>query len=403
MEIIEPIPDNHIIHDNSSYKCLLHMIVRRYVENSWEGYLYSGICAALGTQSIILNYVILAFYYRQYNSSNRVIPFMYRIISTFDLLSGFTGFLNAGYFAILVSDSLKGVICEKEGYHFLRFIMVTSYLCTAFFSNTTVFLHTVLTVVRCINISAPFYQPWLGLIKAVLACYLGFMFAFLSIETVVFLVTGGFTEQYFYYALFVRFTMFTKWLLIHSQGNLVFYLHIILDLVIPFVVPCVICSVCLVILVYTLTIRASHAPPAGGQAHTQNHITRTVTLLTALFVLCNSVHMTLICLQRVMNITHSTDMHSGKAMFLVSCMVPLFNSAVNALIFILRSESLFAFLRTSFRTFNFHKDMIKSGGKRKSPVYSRREEELPRMKTATRTTSRTDVVVEIAISTIQRS
>ena len=112
-------------------------------------------------QSILLNFTILRFYYKE-AGTNRLIPFLYKFISTFDLLCGIAGFFNAQYFSILKSKDLSDIICLPLGAGTAslteKLFIIISYILTAYFSVTTAFLHTTLTVVRCISLSMPFYE-----------------------------------------------------------------------------------------------------------------------------------------------------------------------------------------------------------------------------------------------------
>ena len=341
--------------------CALPSIIRAFFSSPKELNILTGLCVIFGLQTIILNCTILKFYSKA-TGKNRVIPYLYTVIPTFDLLCGVMGFLNAGHFAILNSDDLHDVICVplSRGTHVLdkKLVMLLSYLFTAYLTVTSAFLHTMLTVVRCLNITLPFYQPILGQIKRALYFYLCVMGLMVLGEITYVVYTsltspGEFTESYFYYIVFVRLVSLVKLEMIASgASSLTFRLHVGLDLVLPFVLPCLICTICLVVLVYKLVWRRRAVPALSGNKNesvrSHYHITGTVTLLTAHFVFCNSVLVVIVILQKHFNsLGRSLGWH-GKAAAVAFCIVPLFNAAINPLIFISRSSALKAYIRSRF-------------------------------------------------------
>ena len=337
--------------------CALPFIVKKFFSSAWELNFYTSLCVIFGLQTIILNCPILRFYSKSTGKS-RVIPYLYRIIPTFDLLCGIAGFLNAGHFAVLNSDDLHDVICLTlpQSGHVLdkKLVMLLSYLLTAYLSVTSAFLHTLLTVVRCINISLPFHHIALGHIKRALYSYLAVMILMILAEISYILYTSytgpaQVTESYFYYIIFVRLVSLVKLQMIEGgHGELSFDLHVALDLVVPFVLPCLICTVCLVVLVYTLIWRRRGGVNKRESVRSQYHITGTITLLTAHFVFCNSILVVVIILQRHFNSVGASQSWHGKAAAVAFCLVPLFNAAINPLIFISRSKSLKAYIKDCF-------------------------------------------------------
>ena len=343
----------------SSDHCALPSVIRAFFSSPSELNILTGLCVIFGLQTIILNCTILRFYSKS-TGKNRVIPYLYTVIPTFDLMCGVTGFLNAGHFAVLNSEDLHDVMCVplSRGLHVLdkKLVMMLSYLFTAYLTVTSAFLHTMLTVIRCLNISLPFYQPALGQIKRALFLYLCVMGAMVVGEMTYVVYTGlrssgQFTEGYFYYIVFVRLVSLVKLEMIASGASaLTFRFHVALDLVLPFVLPCFICTMCLVVLVYKLVWRRRRAGPAvssnkNESVRSHHHITGTVTLLTAHFVFCNSVLVVIVVLQKHFNsLGRSLGWH-GKAAAVAFCIVPLFNAAINPLIFISRSGALKAYIR----------------------------------------------------------
>lgn len=339
----------------TSDNCTFPLIIKSYFSASWELPLCASLCVILGLQTILLNCPLLQFYSKS-TSQNRIIPYLYQVIPTSDLLSGFVGFLNAGHFIILNSSSLHEIICSplSDSLELLdkKLLLFLSYFLTAYLSVTSAFLHTLLTVVRCINISFPFYRLDLERIRRILYFYLLVM-GLLVIVDISYIFYISYTtpprnmESYFYYMVFVRVVSVVKLLLIeHGWSEAGFAVHAALDLIVPFVLPCLVCSVCLGVLVYALMwrrhleIENSRVKRRCESVRSQYHITGTIALLTAHFVLCNTVLTIIILLQRYFNSKGTSKMWHGKAAAAAFCLVPLFNSAINPLIFISRSSAL---------------------------------------------------------------
>ena len=281
-----------------------------------------------------------------------------------------TGFLNAAYFAVLNSEALDEVICSPltgtDGKGTLgKAVLVLSFMVTAYFSATTAFLHTLLTVVRCINISSPFYRVGRTRVKVAIATYLTLVALSVLADTSYFLYRsyGGepdVTERWIYFSIFVRVPSFVKLNMIEDGSNKWnFPLHLLLDLAIPYVLPSLICIVCLGILVYAVTTR-QQAPriPRGEARRTQHHITFTVTMLTALFVVCNSFQMGLIGLMKYNNSKGIASVWPPTTLAIALCIVPLLNSSLDPFIFIMRSKALKNYINTSFRRISLHRAVL---------------------------------------------
>ena len=358
----------------NSSECMLPKIIAQYYEPSWEVNILKGISIYLGVQSVVLNYSIICFYSR-ITGSNKIIPFLYKITATFDLLTGVTGFLTAGNFTVLQSDSLNDVLClplnNTSGPVILRrILLILSSSTSAFMSSATAFLHTLLTVIRCINISFPFHVVSLINIKRIYWTYL-LINASVMLADICYTFLGNHqkafsSEHYFYYVIFVRVVSLVKYdMMTRGSSTLNFWLHLVFDLFVPFALPCLICMLCLALLVWALNFQKTSADinQTKLNAETQRHITKTIAMLAALFVICNSFYITVIVLQRYFNSQHSTQEWHGKAATLGFCLVPLFNSAVNPLIFICRSTNLKRFTGYPFKLCYVNKFFFPGNGK----------------------------------------
>ena len=355
-------------------ECMLPLIIAEYFTPHWELKICQGILIYLGMQSIVLNFTIFRYYSRD-RGHNRIIPFLYKITATFDMMTGITGFLNGGYFAILRSDTLTQTLClpltDTSSGHVIsqRLVLILSSSLSAFMSSATAFLHTLLTVVRCINIVSPFYDVRVESVKRVYWLYL-LVIAAVMIADFSYTFYGNYktelsAESYFYYVIFVRVLSLVKnGMMKRGSSDLTFWLHLVFDLCIPFALPCLVCIVCLAVLVWALNFdkKSPSINHSRDNAASQRRITRTIAMLAAVFVACNSFYITVIAMQRYFNKQQSTQKWHGKAATLGFCLIPLLNSALNPFIFICRSKTLKKFTGAPFNVSKFNKLISSSNG-----------------------------------------
>lgn len=274
---------------------------------------------------------------------------MYFIIATWDVLNGVAALLQAASLTYLM---LKYDF-SKQGQGKLpgSALVEVSFFVSATTSHSSVFFHLLLVFLRTINIIKPFYYIkrraviWAVVVNPL--CWMGF--ATFSIYLYEYGVKraaiGDFVVRFFYYTL------------IPNLGHSVFetyaddmeHHHLITAFIlvgIPFVLPTIICIVC--VIVSNMALRSN----AGKQSKVSQKITRTILMITVMFVVCNTTYfmvMTAMHLSTWAKSFYSTHICFVYLVYVAGTMLTFVNSLLNPILLVIRGSSLRQYVESLFK------------------------------------------------------
>ena len=284
-------------------------------------------CILLSLMTIALNIFVIKFYWK---NKLTVVPLLYTLIATADIFCS-AGIIYQSIIASLFTDRYGYIstdTVDKNAAIFYTLIQI-SYRCSVFYN-------LVLAVSRTIMILRPFYQVNLKMIK--LACFL---------YTLPWILLCGMKIQvynYDYTMMMISKVVILKGFSQFSDqsfdeiGAIIASLGDILAFVIPVIIVLITC------IIQIVSIRRSKQFPTSSN---QRHVTITVLLMSALFVVCNSAFSVYTCIiagvaGRVyiyMWIKFGSKEH--KIMIAVfSILLPILNAALNPVIIIYRSSGM---------------------------------------------------------------
>ena len=294
----------------------------------------------IGTAAIVCNLPVWSFYRTKHDN---ITHFLYLILAGVDMASGVAPLLHAGLLIAILQDSDSSV----------KVLLPTVYFLTSITSRLSVFLATVIAVIRTLNIALPFYFVKKTLILIAFFLYMVWWLVFLSGDMVDYKDKSGdvigislFVLFYlaiptpgFYFADMIWTGLGITLFVNHQQ-----YQHFIYN-GIPFGIPIVVCIVCMCIQVWNLVIKKKSGASQNNDINKQ--ITITIYLLTTVFVVCNILFIIIFFGTVISN--QATEGQLTKADFYLSYfavnMLPSINSAINPIILIIRGRSLNQYVR----------------------------------------------------------
>ena len=234
----------------------------------------------------------------------------------------------------------------------LKILLPILYFLTSLTARVSVFLSTMIAVVRTLNITLPTYRTnkklvvfalmfcvvwWLVFLSGDMIYYktqldkspLTFLFMFNFYLTV---PTPGhyFTEKIFQG---MGIPLFSESLGIYS---------FLLYTGIPFVLPTLVCILCMCIQIWHL---ATKGLQNGNNQQFKKDITITILLLTSVFTICNVLYVTVVFAKRVSGIYTGSEYLE----YSLKNMLPYVNSLLNPIILIIRGSSLRTFVKNKIQ------------------------------------------------------
>lgn len=228
-------------------------------------------CILLSMATITLNILVIDYYLR---SRRSFVPLLYMMISAVDILTA-VGLIHQ---SIVTSIFTRGIISERA----LDTNAVFCYTLISLSYKSSIFYNVVLAVSRTIMIRRPFHQIRIKAVMGVCVAY-GLIWVALATYDI---YNSYFIYQDFSRSVYYRFPVVGMEIIHAILGNDIWpgagHFFLVLFLVVPFLLPVLITLVTCVIQVFSL-----HSPNVVTNKN-QRHVTITVILMSALFVVCNS-------------------------------------------------------------------------------------------------------------------
>ena len=108
----------------------------------------------LGIQAIIMNILVISFYYKKYE---KIVPFMYLLIAACDLFTGITAMLNAFTFLLLETKTNTAL-----------YLIFPANVISSITFKVSVFLNLMIVTIRTINIYKPLYHISIAVVETVI-------------------------------------------------------------------------------------------------------------------------------------------------------------------------------------------------------------------------------------------
>ena len=291
----------------------------------------------LSFMTVILNIFVIN-YYRK--SELTTVPLLYTSIAIADILCA----IGVTHQAIAMSLFVKEVISEDT----LSFNSMIFYSLIQISYRCSVFYNLLLAVTRTIMILRPFHQIKIGIVKAACILYVLPWVVLSVINMYQFHFTDKYQAKTFVDQIYNNLLYMASGLGVllnlsnptADEYRVKFFTLVTLPDVISFLIPVMVITASCTIQVISLH-RSSQFPASSNQ----RHVTITVTLMSTLFVLCNSafyVYLTVMCVHFITdhpNVEKLRKDYTAKIAIL-GTVFPILNAALNPVIIVSRSSGL---------------------------------------------------------------
>ena len=289
---------------------------------------------------ILLNLFVVNHYRTQYR---KFVPCMFFLMSSSDGLMAISVVIES---ALIIKQYREKTVIEPDTIE-NKALVVATILWNLFYRVST-FVNAVLCVARTVKVKRPFYKINMKLAVSSVAFYTLLwaavaVFEYHGISSRPYIHKKGFSMSYGQLGLEIAGIFYKKYDSPNKRKGIKTYYGVIVGFtlnLVPFILPCILSLVCLVILVRSLRKPA----PNNISAARKIHVTITVTCITALFVLCTSLStlyqlVAKIIISLVLEKRINEDVNKYLyPLFLLT--LPLVNAAINPLIIVLRSSEL---------------------------------------------------------------
>jgi len=308
----------------------------------------------LGISTILANAFVIGFYKKKWQET---IPFIYIMIAVCDSVTGSVALCHA---LMLTNHPSISYIIEA-GHTYLRsdLFLVLVYIVLQSGTRTSLFYNVVLTAVRTINITQPFYlikkhiilvcvtlypMIWFGIM--IVDSYLGLRGKGVSVTDVIFLVYPG-------------WDIILEWKYFFNEGEQFVRqqaIFITIFLAIPLALPAVIAIICAILQIYSLMKPSKFTPTTMRE----RQMTVTILILTMLCLVCN-MPLTILVLYRC--VVESGTLRGGTGFsfwklsetsyylfsYSLGTLLPFLQALLNPAILLLRGAALRTFVVETFR------------------------------------------------------
>ena len=293
---------------------------------SSQAWIYLPASVLLGLTIIIANGFIIGFYQKKWRGS---VPLMYIMIAVCDSVTGVVVLCHA----FIATGNLVYV---KMSNVFVLVVYAALQLCT----RTSLFYNTVLTVVRTINITQPFYRinkralvTW-ALLYAIFWVVVMSVDAYLMSETsdtipsIILAFPGAsiVSEMKPRYRTLITGAMF---------------------LAVPLVLPLLFGCMCAAIQIYSILTLSGISPKTPRE----QRMTTTIIVLSRLSLLCNGPYTILFLLRQYTDVTNHLSKTSYYQLFYGLCiLLPFIQAMLNPVILLIRGSAIRSYVRNSVKS-----------------------------------------------------
>ena len=283
----------------------------------------------LGLSIILSNGFVIAFYQKKWRES---VPLLYIMMATCDSITGAVVLCHA-LISVTNGHKIAQIIeqaTEAEADLFIIAVYIILQSCT----RASLFYNTVLTAVRTINITLPFYLIEKGLIITFAALYPAFWVVIMILEILVF---SDHNRNYVYNIAMTNLILAV--LPGYGLGGGAF--SFIVCMVIPLLVPTIISLVSAVIQIYSILKPSIISPPSVRE----RSMTVTIIMLTMLCLVCNIPYTLLLFSYSSGNTGNGISWKMKILCFYSLCTVlPFIQALLNPVILISRGAALRQFV-----------------------------------------------------------
>ena len=310
-------------------------------------YLIATVLCLQGILIITANSFVIGFYQRKYH---KTVPLIYIVIAICDSVTGLTSICHAGIFAgarYPMAAILSGYPSFVLADLFLRLLFIVVQAMT----RSSLFYNTVLSVIRTINITRPFYQLKK---KTVILCLISYpILWFVAIAIDVCLAGNMYVETVFVnYPGFgtTRALQRLRHYRLPDVSKKVMYFGVItVFMAIPYALPAIIQLVCAFLQIFSILKPTVSSPSIVKE----RYMTVTIILLTIICLVCN-VPYTAACFYYTIHWATTGEYFETKhpLLFLqlsytLNTLLPFINALLNPMTLIVRGAALRGFVRES--------------------------------------------------------
>ena len=305
----------------------------------WVYDLLAAVFSILGISIILANGFVIAFYQKKWRES---IPRMYIMMATCDSVTGAVVLCHTFIFASYGKEIAEIIDARTVVFHKADLFIITVYIVLQSCTRASLFYNTVLTVVRTINITRPFYTIKKRILTVIAILYPMLWVVLLTLDILK-------TDRSDVSILRMIFAVITgRGLVFELTTNYLaqVLLFLMLFMVIPLVLPAIIAPICAVIQIYSLLKPSIISPPSIRE----RRMTVTIIMLTMLCLACNIPYTMLLALYFV-----GVSLTSKLLLLYSLCTVlPFIQALLNPMILVSRGAALRQFvlkvLKGTFRT-----------------------------------------------------
>ena len=335
------------------------------LENTTITKLLIAVNILIGISGTCCNALVCSFYK---NKRENVAHFLYLVLSSVDMACGVIPLLHAVLLILVleVADSEtseddmfppktaglgwgpdKGAVAPPGEVSGLETLLPILYFLTALTVRVSIFLSTMIAVVRTLNITLPTYRTNKKLVVTALTFCVVWWLVWLSGDIVYYKSLLNKSPLIFPYLVNFYLTVptpghyFTEktfrglGIEIFNQDN--GFQSFLLYTGIPLVLPTLVCLACMCVQIWHLTTKGVRV---GNNQQFKKDITITILLLTTVLTICNFLYVALL-LPRLSGV-YTTDNY---LLYFTKNMLPYINSLLNPIILISRGSSLRTYVK----------------------------------------------------------
>ena len=312
--------------------CVWDIKVRRIQLPNWVYVLASGL-GLLGIFNILANSMVIGFYLKKRQDA---VPLMYIMIAICDSITGFVAVCHSFIFTNYpaVAHILKG------GYYWdteSDWFIITLYVILQSATRVSLFYNTILTVVRTINITQPFY-----LIKKHILILSAVVYPVLTVITMI--TTAAYQEVTD--TLSMVFMVFPGVeICVDKQGDTTTEkraLFMIIMMAIPLILPPIINIICAALQIFSIAKPSTFFPTT----HRERSMTITIIVLTLLCMICNIPYTVFLLFEFTVNFDVGRISYKMLPLVFYSLctLLPFMQAVLNPMVLLIRGAALRTFV-----------------------------------------------------------
>ena len=288
-------------------------------------YLSTVALGLLGLFTILTNGFVIGFYQRKWREA---VPLMYIMIAVCDSVTGVVALFHACIFSYCQTNTEMGQMVTEHKSDLFPAIYIILQSAT----RTSLFYNTVLAIVRTINITQPFHPINKPMMALSAIFYPVSMVVTLTVDLCLSDTIGKHTWNYFAFL----FELPGKGILAYPdscRGQLVLFL------VIPLILPTIVCLICAVVQIYSILKPSVISPPSIRE----RKMTLTIVMLTLVCLTCNTPYTGFL----FFDVDETVE--SEEFSYILHTLLPFVQAMLNPAILLMRGAALRTFVLSIVR------------------------------------------------------